>query len=279
MDFNSLGPINYEGDDQRRRKFRGARLRRGVYLLPTFFTVANMMCGYYAILSAFEGRASDFDKAAIAIGVAFLFDSLDGRVARAMGTHSDFGKELDSLADIISFGMAPAALAYAWGIRAAASVNAPGGAHLEQAGWVVGFFYLACCGWRLARFNIQGMAPTDKRYFAGMPTPLAACTLASIVHFSGGGPIQDVAPAVLWLMLMVLLGVLMTSTVRYYSFKDVPWTRRQPSLAILLLAALLALVFYFSKPFLLILSCSYVVQGFVLHALRTVRHRMASRHA
>lgn len=279
MDFNGLGPITYDGDDERRRRFRGARLRRGVYLLPTFFTVANMMCGYYAILSAFEGRASDFDKAAIAIGVAFLFDSLDGRIARAMGTHSDFGKELDSLADVISFGLAPACLAYAWGIRAAASVNAPGGVHLEQAGWVVGFFYVACCGWRLARFNIQGMASTDKRYFAGMPTPLAACTLASIVHFNGGGPIEDVGPAVLWLLLMVLLGVLMTSTVRYYSFKDVQWTRRQPSLAILLLAVMVGLVVYFSKPTLLIFACSYVVQGFVLHVLRSVRHRMASRHA
>ena len=279
MDFNGLGPISYEHDEERRRRFRGARLRRGVYLLPTFFTVANMMCGYYAILSAFEGRASDFDKAAIAIGVAFLFDTLDGRVARAMGTHSDFGKELDSLADIISFGIAPACLAYAWGIRAAASVNPPGGIHLEQAGWVVGFFYVACCGWRLARFNIQGMSSTDKRYFAGMPTPLAASALASIVHFNGGGPIENVGTAVLWLLLMVLLGVLMTSTVRYYSFKDVQWTRRQPSLAILLLAVLVGLVVNFSRPVLLILACSYVTQGFVLHIYRTMRHRMASRHA
>jgi CDP-diacylglycerol--serine O-phosphatidyltransferase len=279
MEFNSIDPIGYDSHEERRHKFRGARLRRGVYLLPTFFTVANMMCGYYAILSAFEGRTSDFDKAAIAIGVAFLFDSLDGRIARAMGTHSDFGKELDSLADIISFGIAPACLAYAWGIRAAASSNAPAGIHLEQAGWVVGFFFLACCGWRLARFNIQGMASGDKRYFAGMPTPLAACTLASIVHFSGGSPIEEVAPAVLWLLLMVLLGVLMTSTVRYYSFKDVQWTRRQPSLAILLLAVLVGLIVYFSKPTLLIFACSYVVQGVVLHVLRTVRHRMASRHA
>jgi len=279
MDFNGIDPIGYDNHEERRRKFRGARLRRGVYLLPTFFTVANMMCGYYAILSAFEGRASDFDKAAIAIGVAFLFDSLDGRIARAMGTHSDFGKEMDSLADIISFGIAPACLAYAWGIRAAAGANAPAGVHLEQAGWVVGFFFLACCGWRLARFNIQGMSSVDKRYFAGMPTPLAACTLASIVHFSGGSPIENVGPAVLLLLLMVMLGVLMTSTVRYYSFKDIQWTRRQPSLAILLLAVLLGLIVYFSKPTLLILACSYVVQGFVLHVLRTVRHRMASRHA
>jgi CDP-diacylglycerol--serine O-phosphatidyltransferase len=279
MEFNGIDPIGEESQLKPRRKFRGARLRRGVYLLPTFFTVANMMCGYYAILSAFEGRASDFDNAAIAIGVAFLFDSLDGRIARAMGTHSDFGKEMDSLADIISFGIAPACLAYAWGIRAAASANAPGGIHLEQAGWVIGFFYLACCGWRLARFNIQGMASTDKRYFAGMPTPLAACMLASIIHFNSGGPIQDVGAAVLWLLLMVLLGVLMTSTVRYYSFKDVQWTRRQPSLAILLLSLMVGLIVYFSKATLLVLASVYVVQGFVFHFVRTMRHRIASRHA
>jgi CDP-diacylglycerol--serine O-phosphatidyltransferase len=279
MEFNGLDPIGGEAHEERRLKFRGKRLRRGIYLLPTFFTVANMMCGYYAILSAFEGRASDFDNAAIAIGVAFLFDSLDGRIARAMGTHSDFGKEMDSLADIISFGIAPAVLAYAWGIRAAAIANAPGGIHLSQAGWVVGFFYLACCGWRLARFNIQGMSSSDKRYFAGMPTPLAACMLASVIHFNSGGPIQDVGAAVLWLLLMVLLGVLMTSTVRYYSFKDVQWTRRMPSLAILLLSLLVGLIVYFSKPTLLVLASVYVVQGFVFHLARTVRHRIASRHA
>jgi CDP-diacylglycerol--serine O-phosphatidyltransferase len=123
------------------------------------------------------------------------------------------------------------------------------------------------------------MASTDKRYFAGMPTPLAASMLASIVHFSGGGPIQDVGAAVLWLLLMVSLGVLMTSTVRYYSFKDVQWTRRMPSLALLLLALLVGLIVYFSKITLLTLATVYVVQGFVLHIVRTVRHRVASRHA
>jgi CDP-diacylglycerol--serine O-phosphatidyltransferase len=279
MEFNTIDPIGGELPEQRPSRFRSGKLRRGVYLLPTFFTVANMMCGYYAILSAFEGHISDFDNAAIAIGVAFLFDSLDGRVARAMGTHSDFGKELDSLADIISFGIAPAVLAYAWGVRAAAIANSPGGVHLAQAGWVVGFFYLACCGWRLARFNIQGMAPSDKRYFAGMPTPLAACMVASIVHFTGGMPIQDVGPSVLWLLLLMALGVIMTSTVRYYSFKDVQWTRKQPSLAILLLSLLVGLVVYFSKPTLLILAGVYVLQGVVFHFVRSVRHRMASRHA
>lgn len=279
MDFNGIDPIGYDDHEARRSKFRGARLRRGIYLLPTFFTVANMMCGYYAILAAFEGRAIDFDYAAIAIGLAFVCDSLDGRVARAMGTHSEFGKELDSLADIISFGIAPACLAFAWGIHAAAAANAPEGIHLAKAGWVVGFFYVACCGWRLARFNIQGMSSTDKRYFAGMPTPLAASMLASIVHFNSGGPVVEVGAAVLWLLLMVALGVLMTSTVRYYSFKDVKWTKRHPSPAFLLLAGLIALIVLYSKITLLVLATVYVVQGVTLHVVRTVRHRMATRHA
>ena len=280
MEFNGIDPIGFEGHEERRKNFRGgARFRKGVYLLPTFFTVANMMCGYFAILSAFEGRASDFDKAALAIGLGFLCDSLDGRIARRMGTHSDFGKELDSLSDIITFGIAPAVLAYAWGIREVALANVPNGIRLVQAGWVIGFFYLACAGWRLARFNIQGMAAGDKRYFAGMPTPLAACLIASIIHFYAGVPVQDVGIAVLWLTLLVALGFLMTSAVRYYSFKDVQWTRRKPSLAILSLAALIALIVNFSRPVLLILAGSYVIQGVVVHFVRTVRHRMASRHA
>jgi CDP-diacylglycerol--serine O-phosphatidyltransferase len=279
MEFNGLDPFGSESHEERRSRFRGARLRRGIYLLPSMFTVANMLCGYYAILATLEGGFTNFDYAARAIGFAFVCDSLDGWVARAMKTSSDFGKEFDSLADIVSFGMAPAFLGYAWGVRAAAATNAPEGLHLVQMGWLIGFFFLACCGWRLARFNIQGMASTDKRFFVGMPTPLAACTVAAIVHATGGAPIQDASSAVLWLALLVGLGVLMTSTVRYFSFKGVQWTRRQPSLAILALAALGGLIVYFSKLTLLILASVYVVQGVVFHIVRTVRHRLASRHA
>jgi len=279
MEFNGLDPFGAESHEERRHRLRGSRLRRGIYLLPSMFTVANMLCGYYVILATLEGGILNYDYAARAIGFAFLFDSLDGRIARAMKTNSEFGKEFDSLADIVSFGLAPAFLGYAWGIRADAAANAPDAMHLVQLGWLIGFFFLACCGWRLARFNIQGMSSSDKRYFVGMPTPLAACTVAAIIHASGGNPIQDAGAAVLWLALLVALGVLMTSTVRYYSFKDVQWTRRQPSLAILLLALLVGLIVYFSKLTLLILACVYVIQGVAFHIVRTVRHRLASRHA
>jgi len=272
MEINGLDPYDRRAPGQKPAK-------RGAYLLPGAFTVANLLCGYYAILATLEGGITNYDYAARAIGFAFLCDSLDGWVARAMKTSSDFGKEFDSLADIVSFGMAPAFLAYAWGIRASAAMNAPETMHLVQLGWLVGFFFLACCGWRLARFNIQGMSSTDKRFFVGMPTPLAACTVAAIIHANGGAPIQDAGAAVLWLLLLIGLGVLMTSTVRYFSFKGVQWTRRQPSLAILLLAILVGLIVYFSKLTLLILASVYVVQGVVLHIVRTVRHRLASRHA
>src|SRR5271167_4000281 len=162
MEFNHLDPIGHE--EEPRRLFRNHRLRRGIYILPSMFTVANLLCGYYAILAVFEGKPEFFDRAACAIGFAILFDSLDGRVARAMGTNSEFGKQFDSLADVVSFGMAPAFLAYAWGVRSAAVAGALEGSHLIQLGWLVGFFYVVCCAWRLARFNVHGMAPGGSGY-------------------------------------------------------------------------------------------------------------------
>src|SRR3984885_8337826 len=190
MEFNGLDPIGNE--ERPRNPFRKDRLRRGIYILPSIFTVANLLCGYYAVLATLDGKVTDFDHAAGAIGLAILFDSLDGRIARAMGTNSDFGKEFDSLADVVSFGMAPAFLAYAWGVRAIAAANAPEALHLTQTGWLVGFFFVAFCAWRLARFNIQGMAPGGNRYFVGLPTPAAAGVIAATVHFFHGRPIEDV---------------------------------------------------------------------------------------
>lgn len=276
MDFNGIDPIENEGEP--RRPFRSRRLRRGVYILPSFFTVANLLCGYYAILATLEGQVADFDNAARAIGFAILFDALDGRVARAMGTNSEFGKELDSLADVISFGIAPAFLAYAWGVRAMAATGAPGTNHLIQLGWLVGFFYLGCCAWRLARFNIQGMAPGGSRFFVGMPTPAAAGMIAATVHYFES-PIADARLSVLWLLIVMVLGVLMSSTLRHYSFKDIQWTRRYPSLAVVLLALLVGAIVYFSRPTLLAIASAYFVHGVVLHLVRSARHRTASRHA
>jgi CDP-diacylglycerol---serine O-phosphatidyltransferase len=277
MEFNRLDPIGQE-EGERRRPFRHHRLRRGVYILPSVFTVANLLCGYYAILATLEGTTTDMDNAARAIGFAIIFDSLDGRVARAMGTNSEFGKQFDSLADVVSFGMAPALLAYAWGVHAAAALGAPEGSHLIQLGWLVGFFFLGCCAWRLARFNIQGMAPGSNRFFAGMPTPAAAGMIAATVHFFEN-PISDPRLAVLWLALLLVLGVLMSSTLRHYSFKDIPWTRRWPSLFVVLITLLGGVIWFFSRPTLLIVASAYTVHGVVLQVVRSARHRLASRHA
>ena len=277
MEFNSLDPIGHE-EGQPRRLFRNHKLRRGVYLLPCAFTVANLLCGYYAILATLEGRVTDFDNAAIAIGFAIVLDSLDGRVARAMGTNSEFGKQFDSLADIISFGMAPAFLAYAWGIRAMAAVGAPDALHLTQLGWLIGFFYVGCAAWRLARFNIQGMAPGSSRFFVGMPTPAAAGMIAATVHFFQI-PIADARFSVLWLLLLIVLGILMSSTVRHYSFKDIQWTRRRPSLFVVLMALLIGAIVKFSGPTLFVLASVYLAHGIVLQVIRVVRRRVASRHA
>ena len=190
---------------------------------------------------------SDFDHAAGAIGLAILFDSLDGRIARAMGTNSDFGKEFDSLADIVSFGIAPAVLAYAWGVRAMAAADSSPALHLTELGWLVGFFFVGCCAWRLARFNIKGMASGGNRYFVGMPTPAAAGMIAAVVH-AFRNPIDDSRISLLWLALIAALGILMSSTLRHYSFKDIQWTKRQPSLAIVLWARSSERLSFFPAP-------------------------------
>ncbi len=218
------------------------------------------------------------DNAARAIGIAILFDSLDGRVARAMGTTSEFGKQFDSLADVVSFGIAPALLAYVWGVRSMASIEAPQALHLVQLGWLVAFFFVVCCAWRLARFNIQGMAPGGGRFFVGMPTPAAAGMIAAVVHFVVY-PIEDAKISLLWLGLVVALGFLMSSTLRYYSFKDIQWTKRQPSLAVVLIALLVGAVVYLSRPMLLAIAGAYTLHGVVIQVVRTVRHRLASRPA
>lgn len=277
MDFNPIDPIGH--DDEARRPIRNHRLRRGVYILPSVFTVANMLCGYFAILATLEGQKTDLDDAARAIGFAIIFDSLDGRVARAMGTNSEFGKQFDSLADVISFGIAPAFLAYAWGVRNTVLAGAPGSQHLIQLGWLIGFFFLGCCAWRLARFNIQGMAPGGSRYFAGMPTPAAAGMIAATVHYFFGIPISDVRFSVLWLLLVLALGILMSSSIRHYSFKDIQWTRRWPSLSVVLLALLVGAIWFFSRYTLLIIASAYLIHGMVLQLVRAVRHRTVSRHA
>jgi len=266
------------------RRFRNAKLRRGIFLLPAMFTSANLLCGYYAVVAALHGFAGpagdfhDFDHAARAIGFAILFDSLDGRIARLTGTNTEFGVQFDSLADVVSFGIAPAVLAYAWGFH---SIPQSSGINVEQLGhlgWILCLVFLICCAWRLARFNVQGMAPGSSKNFVGMPTPAAAGVIASIVH-GFKVPLHDWRWAILWFLLAAVLGTLMTSTIRYYSFKDIPWTRKQPSLAVIVLLLMIAVIWMYSEVALVMLACTYAAVGVAVHFVRFFRHRLVSRPA
>jgi CDP-diacylglycerol--serine O-phosphatidyltransferase len=261
------------------RRYRNQKLRRrGIFIIPSIFTVANLLCGYYAVVAAVLGGTDNFDRAAKAIGFAFLFDSLDGRLARLLKANTDFGVQFDSLADVVSFGIAPAVLAYAWGVRSLTILDTQRGQLLSDFGWVCCLIFLVCCAWRLARFNVQGMAPGGSKYFVGLPTPPAAAVIAALVH-GFKEPLRDWRWSVAWLLLAVGLGALMTSTIRYYSFKDVPWTRKLPSLTIVLAFILVALIWKFSEYALVILACTYAVVGVALHLARVVRHRLVSRTA
>jgi CDP-diacylglycerol--serine O-phosphatidyltransferase len=276
-------PVKDRGMDQREipfaeRRFRNAKFRRGIFLLPAMFTSANLLCGYYAVVAALSGTASDFDHAARAIGLAILFDSLDGRIARLTGTNTEFGVQFDSLADVVSFGIAPAVLAYAWGFRSVAPTNAINVEQLGQFGWILCLAFLICCAWRLARFNVQGMAPGSSKFFVGMPTPAAAGVIASLVH-GYKVPLHSWSWAIAWFLLTASLGALMTSTIRYYSFKDIPWTKKQPSLLIILLILMCAVVWKFSEIALVLLACTYAATGVALHFVRFFRHRLVSRPA
>lgn len=256
------------------KQLRRLKLRRGIYLLPSVFTVANLLCGYYAVVAALAGGANEYDRAAKAIGYAVLFDSLDGRVARLTGTNTEFGKQFDSLADVVSFGIAPAVLALAWGVKSLPDDAAFSVQQISQLGWMCCLIFLICCAWRLARFNVQGMAPGGLGHFVGMPTPAAAGVIAAIVH-AFKQPLHDWRWAVAWLALAAGLGALMTSTVRYYSFKDIAWTRRYPSLAIVLIALIVSAIYLYSEIALFFIGTVYAAAGVAIHLVRWLRLRAA----
>jgi CDP-diacylglycerol---serine O-phosphatidyltransferase len=249
------------------------RLRKGMYILPSLFTTANIAAGYYAILQVTHGTVADhthFDNAAKAIGFAVLFDGLAGRIARMTGTSSDFGRELDSLADVITFGVAPALLAWMWGFR-----QLPPGmlssqemvGKIAQFGAIASFLFLVAGASRLARFNIvSNPQPSNpgrpgKKYFVGMPIPAGAGVIAAVVHFSGGDPLVWWGSAITWMLIVVTAAYLMVSTWRFYSFKDIDFNRRQPFRVIVLLGLLIASIWVFSRPVLFIIALTYMFSG------------------
>jgi CDP-diacylglycerol---serine O-phosphatidyltransferase len=258
---------------------RNHRLRRGVYLLPSAFTVGNLLCGFYAVLATVKGEIVDLDYAARAIGFAILFDAFDGFVARATHTNTEFGKQFDSLADMVSFGIAPAILAYTWGVRTIAQSDIPEARHIYDLAWVVSLAFALCCAWRLARFNVHGMAPAGGlRYFVGMPCPAAAGMIAAVVH-AWKVPIEDWRWSAAWLTLVLLLAGLMVSTIRYASFKGIPWGKRQHSLIIVAVGLLVWSIVVYSEVALLLIAATYTAAGLTIHVVRLVRHRLVSRTA
>ena len=265
----------------RGKRIRNPKLRRGIFLLPSMFTVGNLLCGYYACATVATTLGTDhsgdpFDRAAKAIGLAMVFDALDGRVARLTGTNTEFGVQFDSLADVVTFGIAPGLLAYTWGVRNLFALDATQGAQqIAHFGWWFCLAFVVCCAWRLARFNVQGMAPGGSKYFVGMPTPAAAGMIAATVH-AFKEPIQDWRWSIAWIFLVLALAALMTSAIRFYSFKDLPWTRKQPSLTIVMIALLGAAVWRWSEEVLLLIAATYTATGVTLHIIRLLRHRLVS---
>ncbi len=247
------------------------RMRKGMYILPSLFTTGNMAAGFYAILEVVHASALTswhLDNAAKAIGFAVLFDGLDGRVARMTGTSSDFGKEFDSLADVITFGVAPAMLAWTWGFHLMPPVAlTEWNIKLTQLGAIAAFLFLMAGASRLARFNITtNPQPSNpgrpgKKYFVGMPIPAGAGVIAAVVHFQGGMPLESWYTAITWLAMVAAVGYLMVSTWRFYSFKDIDFNSRRPFRLIIFIALLIALIWQFSRPMLFGIALLYTFSG------------------
>ena len=254
-----------------------ARLRRGMFILPSFFTALNIGAGYFAItqtIAAISGNSmsnrplTHLDLAAMAILVAIPFDSLDGRIARMTNTTSDFGRELDSLADVITFGVAPSLLAWVWGFYFLPdTINPQLRQHLAQAGPFICFLFLIGGASRLARFNIshdpkpRNPGRPDRKYFVGMPIPAAAGLLAATVHFCGGNPVQAWWVSCLWLGLVGLAAFLMVSTWRFWSGKEIDLSRSHPFRLILVMAVVLYVMIRFSEGVVFSVALIYMFSG------------------
>jgi len=224
------------------------------------FTVANLFCGYACVMYAMRG---DFQTAAPFIGFAIVLDVLDGRIARLTGTTSAFGLEFDSLADVVSFGLAPAALTFAWGLLP-----------LGRLGWLAGFLFVTATALRLARFNIQSGGLGDKRYFVGLPSPAAAGIPAATV-FAWPHPLVSYHHALLALAVMLVPALLMVSTLRFRSFKTVDLGWRRSYAPLFVIAVGLALVATEPRVTLLVLAYGYLLSAFVEMAVGRLRRRGA----
>ena len=271
-------------------------VKKGLYLIPSVFTAANIGMGFYAVMAAARGfqfvgtgaaqdlvhASSYLDNAAMAIGWAVLFDMLDGRIARMTKTTTEIGVQLDSIADVVTFGLAPAVLAYVWGYGATLSE----GSDLHRLAWFLSFMYLMCGAFRLARFNVQSSRPrilaegtikVDKKSFVGLPIPVAGGLIAAIIHFNplpliSYGADRARLYSVLLMLLVGFLSVLMVSTLRFSSFKTVG-TRRRSMRTIMAVVAVGMLIFLYSRYVLLALVSFYILHGLLSRVIGVFRKR------
>ena len=243
--------------DRSRSRRENRRFRRGTYILPACFTVANLFCGFFSLVEVSRGR---FDRAAVLIVAAAILDGLDGRIARLTNTTSEFGLQFDSMADIVSFGVAPAFLAYRWALLP-----------LGRLGWLTAFLFVICAATRLARFNIQ-QGSVDRRWFVGLPSPPAAVSVGSVAFaFPELSPERWLSGGLATAMAAVAL--LMVSRVRYRSFKDLDLRNRRSYTVVLPIAAGLVAVMTHPKGALLVGSATYLVSGLVSLAFSLAQRR------
>ncbi len=239
------------------------RLRRGIFLLPNLFTTGALFAGFYAIVAAMNGQ---FEVASAAIFIAMVMDGADGRIARLTNTQSAFGAEYDSLSDVISFGLAPALVVYEWALSG-----------MGKLGWLAAFFYAAATALRLARFNTQ-LGTADKRFFQGLPCPMAAAVIAGLVWLATDYGASGKAMLPIAFAVTIITGVLMVSNTRYYSFKDLDLRGRVPFVSVL--AVVLVFVFISSDPplVLFLASLGYAISGPILTLIH-IRRRRQEREA
>lgn len=235
--------------------------QKGIYVLPNLITLAAMFGGFYAIVMSMGGR---FDLAAIGIFAAMFLDGMDGRVARLTNTQSAFGEQMDSLSDMVSFGVAPALFTYEWALRG-----------LGRWGWVAAFVYVACAALRLARFNVN-VAVVDKRYFQGLPSPAAAALVAGCVWLLDDAGVTG--HEVAWLMFAVVLyaGLTMATNVPFYSFKEFHLKRSVPFAVIVAVALGIAVINIHPPTVLFALFVAYGLSGYILYIWRKFKGQPTS---
>lgn len=219
---------------------------RGIYLLPNLLTTAGLFSGFYAVVSSMNGH---YISAAVAIFIAMIFDGLDGRVARMTNTQSEFGAEYDSMADMVSFGIAPGLVAYNWALSS-----------FGKFGWLAAFIYVACAALRLARFNTQ-VGVADKRYFQGLASPAAAGVIASLIWVGSEYQIDGQQYGFIIGLITITTGLLMVSNFRYNSFKDVDWKGKVNFVVVLLIVLGFVIVASSPENILLFIFALYACSG------------------